>query len=318
MLNVARLRVLKEVAYSGSISVAAESLSYSQSAVSQQIAALEAETGLALLERHPRGVSLTAAGQTLVGHAEGILGALESAEAALAAIAGLRGGKLRMASFPTAGATLMPRAIAAFRSSYPEVELTLEEGEPEDVAPRLRAGELDLALLFEFEGETPIGARMTRAELFEDPMYLALRADHPLAARRRLRLEDLREEAWIQTSRSSPCARHVVRSCHAAGFEPHVAFESDDYQTVQGLVTAGVGVALIPRLALSSMRPDVLTRSLDPAPPVRMVIAAAPAGARLVPAATAMLRILESSDWPELTAPLDRAPQPHEASPTAP
>jgi len=302
MLNVTRLSVLKEVAYRGSISEAAEALSYSQSAVSQQIAALEAEAGLTLLERHPRGVSLTAAGQTLVGHAEGILAELERAEAALAQIAGLRGGRLRIASFPTAGATLMPLAIATFRELYPDIELTLAEGEPEDVAPRLRAGELDLALLFEFEGETLVGERMTRAELFEDPMYLALRADHPLAARQGLRLEDLREEAWVQTSRASPCARHVVRCCHGAGFEPNVAFESDDYQTVQGLVAAGVGVALIPRLALSALRPDVLIRSLDPAPPVRRVIAAAPAGARLVPAATAMLRILESSDWPALGA----------------
>ena len=302
MLNVTRLNVLKEVAYRGSISEAAEGLSYSQSAVSQQIAALEAEAGLTLLERHPRGVSLTAAGQTLVGHAEGILAELERAEAALAQIAGLRGGRLRIASFPTAGATLMPLAIATFRELYPDIELTLAEGEPEDVAPRLRAGELDLALLFEFEGETLVGERMTRAELFEDPMYLALRADHPLAARQGLRLEDLREEAWVQTSRASPCARHVVRCCHGAGFEPNVAFESDDYQTVQGLVAAGVGVALMPRLALSALRPDVLIRSLDPAPPVRRVIAAAPAGARLVPAATAMLRILESSDWPALGA----------------
>src|SRR6204780_293163 len=172
MLNVVRLNVLKEVAYRGSFSAAAAALSYTQSAVSQQIAVLEAETGTALLERHPRGVSLTAAGQALVGHAEGILARLEAAEMALSAIAGLRGGRLRMASFPTAGATLMPLAIATFRESYPDIELTLAEGEPEDVAPRLRAGELDLALLFEFEGETLIGERMTRAELFEDPMYL--------------------------------------------------------------------------------------------------------------------------------------------------
>src|ERR1700691_4189960 len=154
MLNVGRLRVLKEVAYQGSISGAAETLSYSQSAVSQQIATLEAEAGVALLERHPRGVSLTAAGQTLVGHAEGILARLEAAEAALSEIAGLRGGRLRMASFPTAGATLRPLAIATFRASYPAVELTLAEGEPEQIVPRLRAGELDLALLFEFDGAT--------------------------------------------------------------------------------------------------------------------------------------------------------------------
>src|ERR1700709_1435457 len=120
MLNVARLKVLKEVAYRGSLSSAAEALSYTQSAVSQQIAALESETGMTLLERHPRGVSLTAAGQTLVGHPEGILAPLDPAEAALSAIAGLRGGRLRMASFPTAGSTLMPVGIGNFRVAYPD------------------------------------------------------------------------------------------------------------------------------------------------------------------------------------------------------
>src|SRR4030081_301194 len=129
MLSVTRLRILKEVAYRGSFSAAAQALSYTQSAVSQQIAALEAETGMVLLERHPRGVSLTAAGQTLVGHAEGPLPRRGAADAAMAAIAGLRGGRLRMASFPTAGATLMPLAIASFRSSYPDVEVMLPGGE---------------------------------------------------------------------------------------------------------------------------------------------------------------------------------------------
>jgi DNA-binding transcriptional LysR family regulator len=293
MLSVTRLRFLREVAYRGSFSAAAEALSYTQSAVSQQIATLEGEAGMALLERHPRGVSLTAAGQTLVGHAEGILARLEAADAALAAIAGLRGGRLRMASFPTAGATLMPLAIATFRSSYPDVELMLAEGEPEEIAPRLRAGELDLALLFEFAGETFLEQDMTRLELLEDPMFLALPRDHRLAGRDALRLGDLAEEPWVQTSRTSPCARHVVRSAHAAGFDPKVSFESDDYQTVQGLVAAGVGVALIPELALSVVREDIVIRALSPTPPVRQVIAAAPAGARLVPAATTMLGVLE-------------------------
>jgi DNA-binding transcriptional LysR family regulator len=293
MLNVTRLNVLKEVAYHGSFSAAAEALSYTQSAVSQQIATLEAETGMALLERHPRGVTLTAAGQALVGHAEGILARLETAEAALSAIAGLRGGRLRMASFSTAGATLMPLAIATFRASYPDVELTLEEGEPEEIVPRLRAGELDLALLFEFGEEIRLQRDMTRVDLLEDPMFLALPKEHRLAARKKIRLEDLARDAWVQTSSASPCARHVVRSCHAAGFEPNVAFESDDYQTVQGLVAAGVGVALIPELALSVVREDIVIRALSPNPPVRQVIAAAPAGARLVPAGPAMLGILE-------------------------
>ncbi|HXD56015.1 MAG TPA: LysR substrate-binding domain-containing protein [Solirubrobacteraceae bacterium] len=303
---MARLRILREVAHRGSVSAAAEELAYTQSAVSQQIAALESETGLALLERHPRGVSLTAAGQTLVGHAEAILIRIEAAEEALAAIAGLRGGRLRMASFPTAGATLMPRAIARFRAAYPEVELSLAEGEPQDVAPRLRAGELDLALLFEFEGETLEGERLTRAELLEDPMFLALPKAHRLATRERLRLEDLSGEAWVQTSEQSPCARHVVRRCHAAGFEPNVAFESDDYQTVQGLVAAGVGVALIPHMALSAVRDDVAIRSLGGGPS-RSVIAAMPASARLVPAATAMLGILEEVGAEERAASADPA-----------
>jgi len=295
MLNVARLKILTEVAYRGSFSAAADALSYTQSAVSQQIATLETETGLALLERHPRGVSLTAAGQMLVGHAEGILARLEAADAALATIAGLRGGRLRAASFPTAGATLMPLAIATFRASYPDVELTLAEGEPEDILPRLRAGELDLALLYEFADESQLAHEMTRVELLSDPLHLALPRAHPLARKDTVRLGELSGEAWVQTSRASPCARHVVRSCHAAGFEPHVAFESDDYQTVQGLVAAGVGVALIPALALSVVREDIVIRPILPAPPRRQVIAAAPAGARLVPAAPAMLGILEEA-----------------------
>jgi DNA-binding transcriptional LysR family regulator len=292
MLSVARLKILKEVAYRGSLSSAADALSYSQSAISQQIAALEAETQMALLERHPRGVSLTAAGQTLVGHAEGILARLDTAEAALSAIAGLRGGRLRMASFPTAGSTLMPVAIANFRASYPDVELTLSEGEPEEIVPRLRAGELDLALLFEFDGEQPLLGDVARSPLLEDPMYLALPREHRLSSKARLRLSELHGEEWVQTSSSSPCARHVVRCCHAAGFEPSVSFESDDYQTVQGLVAAGVGVALIPQLALSVVREDIVIRALSPSPPVRRVIAATPEGPRLVPAAPAMLAVL--------------------------
>jgi len=300
MLNIGRLKILKEVAYCGSFSAAAEALSYTQSAVSQQIATLEAETGMALLERHPRGVSLTAAGQTLVGHAENVLANLDAAETALAEIAGLRGGRLRMASFPTAGATLMPLAIATFASRHPGVELTLAEGEPLQIASRLCSGELDLALLFEFDepedghgdGESARG-RLARVELLEDPLYLALPRGHRLAERRRLRLEDLRSEAWIQTSQASPCARHVVRCCHAAGFEPNVSFQSDDYQTVQGLVAAGVGVALIPELALSVVREDIVIRALSPRPPARRVIAATAAGTRLLPAVPAMLSVLE-------------------------
>jgi DNA-binding transcriptional LysR family regulator len=296
MLNVGRLKVFSEVAGHGSLSAAAEALSYTQSAVSQQIAALEAEAGVTLLHRLPRGVRLTGAGQTLLEHTEGILARLQAAEEELSALTGLRGGQLRMASFPTAGATLMPLAIAAFRSVYPDVELTLAEGEPQEMASRLEAGEFDLALLFQFDDlDEEHGKTKGRVALLEDPMYLALARENPLARQRSLELRDLQAEAWVQTSRSSPCALHVVRCCHSAGFEPNVAFESDDYQTVQGLVAAGVGVALIPELALSVVRDDIVIRALSPAPPIRRVTAAVPGDIRLIPAASAMLRILEEA-----------------------
>ena len=138
MLNPQRLRVFREVANRGSFSAAAAALSYTQSAVSQQVAALEAELGVPLLERDRRGARPTSAGEALVGHADAILARLDAAEAEVAAIAGVRGGRLTMASFPTAGATIVPLAVATFRQAHPDVDLSLTEGEPEEIAPRLR------------------------------------------------------------------------------------------------------------------------------------------------------------------------------------
>jgi DNA-binding transcriptional LysR family regulator len=292
MLSLGRLRVLVEVVSSGSFSAAAEALSYTQSAVSQSIARLEAETGATLVVRDRRGVRPTAAGETLVAHAEAILAQVDAAEADLAAVLGVRAGRLRVASFPSAGATLMPLAVASFRRDHPEVELSLAEGEPEEIAPRLRAGEFDLALLFEFPGvKERAAAGLRSVTLLEDPMQVALPVDHRLAGRRSLSLAQLRDEQWVQTSASSPCARHVVRLCLAAGFEPSVSFESDDYETVQGLVAAGVGVALIPQLASTHAHDGVVIRALAPTP-VRRVVAATVGGPGVAPAATAMIGIL--------------------------
>jgi DNA-binding transcriptional LysR family regulator len=293
MLNLGRLEMLCEVITRGSFSAAAEALSYTQSAVSQAIARLEVETGTTLVVRDRRGVRPTAAGSTLVEHAEVIFAQVEAAEADLAAVLGVRAGRLRVASFPSAGATLMPLAVATFRERHPDVALTLAEGEPEEIAPRLRAGEFDLALLFEFPGGRERAAVAdTSVTLLEDPMYIALPADSPLASKPALSLADLRQEQWVQTSASSPCARHVVRSCLAAGFEPDVTFESDDYETIQGLVAAGVGVALIPRLALTRVHGGIMVRSLAPRSPARQVIAATTAGPGVNPAATAMIDVL--------------------------
>jgi DNA-binding transcriptional LysR family regulator len=292
MLNVARLRILTEVVRQGSFSAAANALSYTQSAVSQAITTLEAETGATLLERDRRGVRPTAIGAALVEHADAILARLEVAEDDVAAMVGVRRGRLRMASFPTAGSTLMPVAIATFRAAHLDVELSLAEGEPEEIAPRLRAGEFDLALLFEFDGEDGAsGAGLRRVNLLDDPMHVALPRGHRLADRSVLRLTDLAAEAWVQTSAASPCARHVVRVCHAAGFDPMVSFESDDYQTVEGLVAAGVGVALIPQLALTSVREDVVVRALRPSP-MRRVVAATRRGVGAAPASLTMIEAL--------------------------
>ena len=293
MLHLWRLQVLCEVVARGSFSSAAEALAYTQSAISQSVARLEAETGATLLVRDRRGVRATAAGEALVVHAERIFAAVEAAEADLAAVLGVRSGRLRAASFPSAGATLMPIAVARFRQAHPDIALTLAEGEPEDIGPRLRAGEFDLALLFEFPGvrERP-AAGLRSVTLLEDPMHVALPAEHPLVGKPALSIEDLRDEQWVQTSASSPCARHVVRSCLAAGFEPDVAFESDDYDTVQGLVAAGVGVALVPRLALTRIHPGIVVRALAPSSPVRKVTVATMAGAGVNPAARAMIGLL--------------------------
>src|ERR687891_2294845 len=177
MLDVKRMRVLREVARQGSFSAAAESLSYTQSAISQQIAALERETETTLVDRGARGIRLTDAGEALVRHADAILTRITDAEAELEAIAGLRGGRVRLASFATAGSTFVPRAIATFHERYPAVDISLTESDPEQSVPALKAGQLDIAIVFE-----PHGCESTedieKVHLLEDPMSIVLADNH--------------------------------------------------------------------------------------------------------------------------------------------
>jgi molybdate transport repressor ModE-like protein len=291
MLDVKRMRILKEVADRGSFSAAAEALSYTQSAVSQQIAALEREAGTQLVTRGSRGIRLTEAGEALVRHADAILTRLADAEAELEAIAGLRGGRLRLAAFPTVGATLMPLAIANFRARHPEVELTVKQLEPEDSLPLLKMGELDIALTI--EPNTIEGDGLESSFLLDDPMFVALPLDHKLAHKSRVRLKDLNDEAWIGTTDACSCGALVRNHCiRAGGFEPRITFESDDYLAIQGLVAAGVGVAMIPTLALTTVRDDIIIRDLGTEAPVRTIAAATLPGAQRSPAARAMLDVL--------------------------
>jgi DNA-binding transcriptional LysR family regulator len=293
MLDVRRMRVLREVASRGSFSAAADALAYTQSAVSQQIAALEREAGTRLVERNARGVRLTDAGRALVEHAEAILARLADAEAELEAIAGLRGGRLRLASFPSAGATIMPEAIARFRERHPGVELTLEPAEPEPSIVKMRTGEVDLVLDITAGFREPGDDGIERLHLLDDPMYVALPPGHPLARKRNLKLEELAAESWILgTTGSCPDASIFLRSCQLAGFEPNVTFNSDDYFAIQGFVAAGMGASFIPDLALISVRADIVVRSLGPRPPVRVIWAAALKDSYCSPARQAMLEVL--------------------------
>jgi DNA-binding transcriptional LysR family regulator len=301
MLDVKRLRVLREVAARGSFSAAAAALSYTQSAVSQQIATLEREAGTRLVERSARGVRLTDAGTALVAHTEAILARLAAAERELEAIAGLRGGTLRLVGFPSAAASVLPIAVARFRERHPGVELTLEPREPDEALAVLKAGDADVALTVEAPFDpVPTEGLVTR-HVLDDRMFVALPAGHPLAGRARVRLEELAGEAWIQGTAQATCpdTRILLRACAAAGFEPRVAFQSDDYGAIQGFIAAGVGVALIPDLGLVSVRDDIAIRPVTGAAPYRRVIAATIGGGSRGPAAEAMLGILEEvgAEW---------------------
>ena len=293
MLDLKRLRVLAEVARRGSFSAAADALYLSQSAVSQQVATLEREVGLSLLERTNGGPKLTDAGRTLVDHGEAAIARLEEAEQEVAAIAGLEGGELRIASFPTASAILLTEALAEFSGSHPNVRLSVTQAEPEQSLPMLHAAEIDLALTFDY---TTLPAKddrdVDRELLLTESMYVALPRDHPLAGADRVRLADLADEAWVCGTRPSSCSEAVVETCRAAGFEPRIAFESDEYPVLQGYVAAGLGYTLLPDLALPTLRSDLVIRPTRPAAPKRRVWAATRVEGARSPATEAMVETL--------------------------
>jgi DNA-binding transcriptional LysR family regulator len=296
MLDTRRLTVLVEVARQGSFSAAAESLGYTQPAISRQIATLEAEVGAQLVRRVPQGAVLTDAGRLLVDRAEGILASLIGAEEELRQLAGLEGGHLRIATFASAAASIMPIAVAEFRRRHPAVELDITMADPAESVPLLLSGRLDLGLSHD-SMQDPDGIELVR--LFDDPMYVVMPVGHPLAARAKLDLACFANEPWmLATTNTCPDSRLFLRACHEAGFEPEIAFQNDDYPAIVGFVAAGVGVALIPDMVARAIRDDVVVRELNPPPPPRPICAAVPADYRS-PAAVAMLDVLHdvSADW---------------------
>ncbi|MFH9109007.1 LysR family transcriptional regulator [Streptomyces albus] len=286
MIEARHLRVLRAVATTGSFSGAARELGCTQPAVSQQMKALEAASGTPLLVRSGREMRLTEAGEALVRHATGILAGLAAAEEEVAALAGLRAGRVRLVSFPSGSSTLVPTAVAAMRADHPGTRVSLVEAEPPRSVDMLRAGDCEIALAFRYEA-APEWDDLVARPLLTDRLVGLVPEGHPFADADAVDIGTLAEEPWI--AGCPRCRRHLVQVCEAAGFTPRIDFATDDYPAVVGLVGAGLGVAVLPELAVESVRPKG-TRPVRLGPEVRReVVALTLPDLAQVPAVSAML-----------------------------
>ncbi|GAA2033064.1 LysR family transcriptional regulator [Catenulispora yoronensis] len=313
-MDTALLEVFLEVARRESFTAAAAPLGFTQSAVSRQIATLEAAVGAPLFDRLPRGVRLTEEGRALLPHAEAVVGRLRAAVGDVRAVRILGGGRLRLGAIPTAEMALVPRAIAAFRRAHPGVAVTHAEGLTRGLTAALRAGDLDLAVIGTPDPEPVFeGVRLRR--LMGDPLAVALPVGHRLAGRDVVRLADLAGENWI-AGQARPEETLIAgvriaqdkslrgRAAEAgaatrdaqepdAAFRPVIDYVVLEWAAKQGFVAAGLGVTLIPSLAAAAVRSDVVVVALDPeevAP--RSVFAATPEGVADSAAVTAFLKLL--------------------------
>ena len=293
MLAPHQLHTLRTVLATGSYAGAAAELRYTPSAVSQQMSALERATGLVLFERSAHSIRATPHAELLAERAAGVLAMLAALDREVAAIARGEAGQLRIGSFPTASARLLPGALAALRQQRPGVDVEVDEGELDELLPRLLSGELDLALAYRYD-TVPAGwpAGLVETELLREPLSLLLPAGHRLAGvGQPVRLAALAGERWVAPLADSPGALNLERLAARAGFVPRVSFRSNDYSVVRGLVAVGLGVALVPGLGIGE------TEGVVPAPlagraPRRAVLAlhraAAPNG--LIAAALAAIQ----------------------------
>lgn len=249
MLDPNRLRVLAAVARTGSVTAAARELHYSQPSVSHHLARLEVETGAQLIQRVGRGIRLTEAGTVLAERAAEILGRLDAAAAELDTYVGLSTGRVRVATYTTALVALLPQLAAAFATKYPGLQIEIIDTHPPEAMAMLRAGEVDAALVFGYEDARDQLDGVRLHFLRDDPTYLLTLDDRP-------RLTDHRNDRWV--GGCDRCRAHLVETCAREGFEPHIAYSTDDMVAIQALVAAGMGVATIPGLALRAHRhPDV-------------------------------------------------------------
>ncbi len=215
---------------------------------------------------------LTDAGELLVSHADAAICRLEQAERELGELNGLGAGDLRLVSFSSASATVVAAAARKFSGLHPDVRLSLSEGEPEEAIDRLKRGDFDVALAFDFELYPFEEDRdIVFTHLLDERMHVALPPDHPLADRKSVRLEELAGDPWLCGSGETSCRQLTLRSCERAGFTPDVAYESNDYTVMLALVKAGMGVTLVPDLALMIPSPDVPMLEIEPEAPTRRV-----------------------------------------------
>src|SRR4051794_15765919 len=277
MLDLKLLTTFREVAVRGSFSEAAVALDFTQPAVSQHISRLESALGVRVLERSARGVGLTPAGEVLVRHASALLDAARQAEEEVRAAAGVGRAQIRVSAFPSAAAGLLPGATRELRARRPDAELALQVLENEPGLDALLAGRIDVAVLV----QSPLSPIVRRPgadylPIADDELRVAVAADHPLATRASVALEELGDEPWLITEVAGTCADSnvVLNAFRDAGFEPNVRFASDDYQALQGMAASGIGVALIPTLATVSIRSDVVVLPLRGHAPCREIVAA--------------------------------------------
>ncbi|MFF0472285.1 LysR family transcriptional regulator [Streptomyces sp. NPDC004284] len=264
MIEARHLRVLRAVAATGSFSAAARELGCTQPAVSQQMKALEASAGTPLLIRTGREMRLTQAGEVLVRHASGILAGLTAAEEEVAAIAGLRAGRVRLVSFPSGSSTLVPTALAALRAAHPGTRVSLVEAEPPRSIEMLREGDCDIALAFRYGAGQAEWDDLVVRPLLADRLVGLVPEGHRLAGAGSVGIAELADESWI--AGCPRCRRQLVDVCEEAGFTPRIDFATDDYPAVVGLVGAGLGVAVLPELAIESVRPKgARTVAVEPA-----------------------------------------------------
>ncbi|MEV6077035.1 LysR family transcriptional regulator [Streptomyces sp. NPDC052069] len=287
MIEARHLRVLRAVATTGSFSAAARELGCTQPAVSQQMKALESSAGTTLLIRTGREMRLTQAGEALVRHASGILAGLTAAEEEVAAIAGLRAGRVRLVSFPSGSSTLVPGALAALRAEHPGTRVSLVEAEPPRSVEMLRDGDCDIALAFRYGTSGGEWDDLVVRPLLTDRLIGLVPDGHRLAGVETVGIGELAEEPWI--AGCPRCRRQLVEVCEESGFTPRIDFATDDYPAVMGLVGAGLGVAVLPELAIESVRPKgARTITVEPAIEREIVALTLPDLAR-VPAVAATL-----------------------------